>query len=256
MAKRILDLAKELNVDPAEIQRAAVRCNIAVSGPTATLTVEEQGKIRAALKPANKPAAGASSGKTLTLNRPIAAGQGHGSTVEGRGRTVEVAVRRRRVVTPGSRPAPTAEPTAPEPVAAATTPAAAPAAPATPAAAPAAPAVSPAQRAAQAVEQKKQAAAQEPQVREHAPRREGFGGERRPERRPEGRPASGPTRGAHGGGQGQSQGQQAPQSHGPRTTIRRKLTPAQIAAQRAPSSSLKEIEARISDERAERRRTG
>jgi len=271
MAKRILDLAKELNVDPAEIQRAAVRCKIAVSGPAATLTAEDQERIRAALKSSDKPAGSASGSKTLTLNRPIAAGQGASASIEGRGRTVEVAVRRRRAVTPGSRPgAPT--PAAEAPVA--KTPAApvaeapvakAPAAPATeapvakapvvPAAeapvakAPAAPTISPAQRAAQAVEQKRQAAQQEQQAapRRPQPVRREYGAARRQESRPE-RPVERPQ-----GGRGDNAPQQ---QHGPRTTIRRKLTPAQIAAQRAPSSSLKEIEAKINDERAERRRTG
>jgi translation initiation factor IF-2 len=40
---------------------------------------------------------------------------------------------------------------------------------------------------------------------------------------------------------------------GPRTTIRRGLTPAQIAAAKAPRSSLKQIEKKISDERGRRR---
>ncbi|HXH65449.1 MAG TPA: translation initiation factor IF-2, partial [Mariprofundaceae bacterium] len=47
-----------------------------------------------------------------------------------------------------------------------------------------------------------------------------------------------------------------PQGTGPRTTIRRNLTPAQIAASRAPRSSIKEIEARIKDERNQQRPEG
>jgi len=104
MAKRILDLAKELGVEAAEIQRVAVQCNVAVSGPTSTLDVDDQKKIRGALTAKAKPAAKAGGGKTLTLNRPMVAGQSRpGSQVEGRGRTVEVAVRRRHA--PAVRPA-------------------------------------------------------------------------------------------------------------------------------------------------------
>jgi len=49
-------------------------------------------------------------------------------------------------------------------------------------------------------------------------------------------------------------GQQKRTSTGPRTTIRTGLTPAQIAASKAPKSSLKQIEAKITKERSERRR--
>ena len=98
MAKRILDLAKELGVDAAEIQRIAVRCNVVVSGPTSTLDTDDQKKIRSAIKSAASPDAKKSGGKTLTLNRPMVAGQARsGAQVEGRGRTVQVAVRRRHV---------------------------------------------------------------------------------------------------------------------------------------------------------------
>jgi translation initiation factor IF-2 len=56
-------------------------------------------------------------------------------------------------------------------------------------------------------------------------------------------------------GQPNRPGQQnRPAGSGPRTSMRRGLTPAQIAASKAPSSSLKQIEKKISDERAERRR--
>ena len=97
MTKRILDLAKELGLEAADIQRLAVQCSVMVSGPTSTLDADDQDKIRAAAKAAAKPDAGKSGGgKTLTLNRPMLAGQSRsGARVEGRGRTVEVAVRRR-----------------------------------------------------------------------------------------------------------------------------------------------------------------
>jgi len=99
--KRILDLAKELGVDAAEVQRVAVQCNVVVSGPTSTLDADDQNKIRTAVKSAAQPQAKSGGGKTLTLNRPMVAGQTRsGGQVEGRGRTVEVAVRRRHAVAP------------------------------------------------------------------------------------------------------------------------------------------------------------
>ncbi len=65
--------------------------------------------------------------------------------------------------------------------------------------------------------------------------------------------------GARRGGQPNQPGgarRGSPQSahKGPRTTIRRGLTPAQIAAMKAPSSSVKQIEKKISDERAAQRK--
>ncbi|MES0371521.1 MAG: translation initiation factor IF-2, partial [Mariprofundaceae bacterium] len=57
-----------------------------------------------------------------------------------------------------------------------------------------------------------------------------------------------------GGGRAPQGGGRGATSSGPRTTIRKGLTPAQIAASKAPRSSLKQIEAKISSERAERRR--
>ncbi|MDX8408024.1 MAG: hypothetical protein R8L58_06530, partial [Mariprofundaceae bacterium] len=75
MAKRILDLAKELGIDADEIQRLAVSCNVAVSGPTSTLDADDQDKIRKAAKSKPKEDAAKSGGKTLTLKRPMLAGQ-------------------------------------------------------------------------------------------------------------------------------------------------------------------------------------
>ncbi|MDQ6993385.1 MAG: translation initiation factor IF-2 [Mariprofundus sp.] len=92
MAKRILDLAKELGVDAAEIQRAAVKCNVVVNGPTSTLDADDQKKIRTSLQDAGPKSAG----KTLTLNRSVVAGQPRsGAKLDGRGHSVEVSVRRR-----------------------------------------------------------------------------------------------------------------------------------------------------------------
>ncbi len=147
--KRILDLAKELGVDAAEVQRVAVQCNVVVSGPTSNLDADDQNKIRNALKAGAKPQAKSTGGKTLTLNRPMVAGQTRsGGQVEGRGRTVEVAVRRRHAAAP--KPASVV---ATPPVAAAVEKAIEPATPV------AKQKLTPAQRAAASVEKKKQDAA-------------------------------------------------------------------------------------------------
>ncbi|NWF39304.1 translation initiation factor IF-2 [Mariprofundus sp. NF] len=326
MAKRILDLAKELNVEASDIQRVAVQCNIVVSGPTSTLDADDQAKVRSAMKKAAQPDAQKSGGKTLTLNRPMVAGQSRsGAQVEGRGRTVEVAVRRRH--TPVAKPGAVAKP-APE---------------AAPAPAVESKPLAPAQRAAAAVEQKKlddikekaaAAAAKRAEVKVEvkkpviakpaaaapvsavkrtgptpaqraaaavAPasavkrtgptpaqraaaatktatpavnRPQGRPGERpqarpgdRPQgQRPQGRPGDRPQGQRPQGRPGDRPQGQRPQNRpgtqpnqsthkGPRTTIRRGLTPAQIAASKAPSSSVKQIEKKISDDRAQQRRS-
>jgi len=327
MAKRILDLAKEIGVDVAEIQRVAVRCNVVVSGPTSTLDTDDQKKIRMALKSDAKPDANKTGGKTLTLNRPMVAGQSRGgSQVEGRGRTVEVAVRRRHVrANPATtKPAATSDskPSGSQQVQADTV--ATPTKPATPA-----------QRAAAALEKKKQDAAaasareqaalkssEKPVVKPaptpvstapstpKAPSRkpgeiaqraaaavarktavkqsaEKLAVEKRSaekqisDRQRTDRQTSGklsenkpvlskPTRAGAGrgspsvqagrrGGQpaqaGARRSGQKPTHKGPRTTIRRGLTPAQIAAMKAPSSSVKQIEKKISDDRAAQRKS-
>ncbi|ATX79777.1 translation initiation factor IF-2 [Mariprofundus aestuarium] len=339
MAKRILDLAKELGVEASDIQRVAVQCNIVVSGPTSSLDADDQGKIRAAIKSAAKPEAKKSGGTTLTLNRPMVAGQARGSAqVEGRGRKVEVAVRRRH--TPVSKMGVTSRVTPEEePVAAAPVAPVAPAAPVSPQKP-----LAPAQRAAAAVEKKKleeakkiqekaasaQAAAKakesaaaeipaaprptapvapRPAVTTTAPRptttvvkkagptpaqraaaataaiKQAAPTVSRPTARPAGasRPAARPGERPQGRAGGLPQNRPAarpgerpqnrpgarpgerPQNRpgarptesthkGPRTTIRRGLTPAQIAASKAPSSSVKQIEKKISEDRASQRR--
>ena len=337
MAKRILDLAKELGVDAAEVQRTAVQCNVAVSGPTSSLDADDQEKIRSAIKSSAKPDVRKGGGKTLTLNRPMVAGQPRsGGQVEGRGRTVEVAVRRRH--TPVSKPA-AAKPEAP----AVPKPAPVETKPVVPTAPPVVKAkpLAPAQRAAAAVEKKKiddakkaeasraaaaakaaaipkapvvtpaakpavttaakppvskpatkapvtvkksgptpaqraaavtAAARQSPQTARPAgvttrpagvtTRPAGVttrpaGGPNRPAGGPN-RPAGGPNRPAGGpnrpaGGPNRPAGGQ-PTHKGPRTTIRRGLSPAQIAASKAPRSSVKQIEKKISEDRATQRR--
>ncbi|MFQ5581752.1 MAG: translation initiation factor IF-2 [Mariprofundaceae bacterium] len=197
---RILELAKELGVDVAEVQRVAVQCNVAVSGPTSMLNAEDQEKITAEIKSSGKGSSKSKpGGKTLTLNRPLVAGQARGRAVaEGRGRTVQVEVRRRHGAVQG-KPARAAKQQG------------------------AAASATPAQRASQAIERKKQTTAELRKKPEAA--------------RPAGEKPRTPA-----------------SSTGPRTTIRRGLTPAQIAASKAPRSSLKQIEAKISDDRAQQRR--
>jgi translation initiation factor IF-2 len=242
--KRILELATELSVGVADLQRAAVDCGVAVSGPTSLLNEEDTAKIKASLKTSAKSATPAG-GKTLTLNRPMVAGQSRpGSSVEGRGRTVQVAVRRRRK--PGvQQPVET-------PVEAVTETSAAAKAPAEVPVKPAVKTLTPAQRASLALETKKKADADSADAsrREAQQKRAATRPASDVRRSPQGADARRGPRGADArrGPQGATQ-----KSSGPRTTIRRGLTPAQIAAAKAPRSSMKQIEANISTERAARR---
>ncbi len=237
--KRILELAKELGVTVAEVQRAAVSCSVAVSGPTSLLNDEDTAKIKECLK--NRDKSAPSGGKTLTLNRPMVAGQARigSSSVDGRGRTVQVSVRRRRK--PGQAAGPVAETGAtvrPQVEKAVTKSVAKPVAKKA-----AGPALSPAQRASQAVEALKKAETRKPVA--------GKGEDSRREPKPSRAPSDTrrtPSDTRERGGRGTAG------SGGPRTTIRRGLTPAQIAASKAPRSSIKQIEANISSERAERRK--
>jgi translation initiation factor IF-2 len=249
---RILDLAKELELDVAEVQQAASSCGVAASGPTAKLDDGDRKKITAYLKTRKEASVNKPDGKkTLTLNKPMVAGQPRaGGNVEGRGHTVQVEVRRRR--RPGmpgaTEGAPASEPKARE-------------------------SMTPAERAEMAVEQQRQAArtaeaepAPAPVAPEAQPARpveaaRSAEPEQRPAPRPTTqRPASRPTtqrpapRPARPDDRRPREGR--PQNTGPRTTIRRTLTPAQIAASRAPRSTLKEIEARIKDERNQGRSDG
>ncbi len=266
MTKRILDLAKELGVEAAEIQRLAVQCSVMVSGPTSMLDSDDQDKIRAAAKAAAKPDAGkVGGGKTLTLNRPMLAGQSRGGArVEGRGRTVEVAVRRRHAA-PGKPQVKAAEkvvvsaPGTSAKVATAT----------------------PAQRAAAAMENKKQQALKKPETKTISSktlptvstttaaatvkRTEPAATERTAPTNPATKPQMNSRSAARTPGRSvQTQANRSAQppgnkpartTHkGPRTTIRRGLSPAQIAAAKAPRSSVKEIEKKISDDLAKQRR--
>ena len=91
--KRVLELAKELKVEVADIQRAATRCGVSVTSPTAMLDDNDSRRIKAALNEPTKRSA--SHTRNLT-----ASGPGRVSSGDGRGHTVQVAVRRRRAVKP------------------------------------------------------------------------------------------------------------------------------------------------------------
>jgi len=94
---RVLELAKEIGVDVLELQRVAVHCGVAVSGPTSMLDDEDKQQILEAIKAkSEKRISTRSSGKTLTLNRPIIAGQPRRGGKDDHGRVVTVEVRRRR----------------------------------------------------------------------------------------------------------------------------------------------------------------
>ncbi|MDX8407874.1 MAG: translation initiation factor IF-2, partial [Mariprofundaceae bacterium] len=132
---------------------------------------------------------------------------------------------------------------------------------ATPAAAPAAKkaTVSPAKRAAEALAAKQKTAQAAPATPSRTPASrpaETRPGTARPAttRPAAGRPAGARSAAPRPGAQ-QRPGSQATHK-GPRTTIRRGLTPAQIAASKAPRSSVKQIEKKISEDRANRRAEG
>jgi len=204
---RILELAKELGADVADVQRVAVRCGIVASGPTSMLNNEDKDKVISAIKAERStPKAQKPSGKTLTLNRPIVAGQqGRSSgSVEGRGRTVRVEVRRRHHRAPTQGGAATAK------------------------------GQSPAERARQALDliavDKTAQKAEEKAEAKPASERQSVQRQASRDQRPKpARPETG---------------------RGPRTTIRKGPTPAQIAAAKAPSSSVKEVEASIRADRS------
>jgi len=209
MAKiRILDLAKELNVEVSKLESVAGDCGVVVSSPTSMLTAEDREKISRSFHQGDPKTLSAKPGsRTLKLNKPLVAGQGKsGIKTRGRGHSVQVEVRRkasRMTTTPGvpQRSAGVSKPVE-----------------------------SPAQRAAKAVEVKR---ASTPSIKPNMGKTTAAN---RPRDRsqPSGRqPATGGTR-----------------AGGPRTTIRRGPTPAQIAAAKAPRKSLKDIEASIKSDRA------
>lgn len=176
MAKtRILELAKDLGVEVEKLLRAAQACGVQATGPTSLLDHEDCERLTQAVRK-EQAVAEKQKSKTLTLNRPLLAGQARKISGESRARTVQVEVRRRRSVVPPQ------EPSKDKPKEVAT---------------PAAKKVTTAATALKTEEKK---------------------------------------------------------ASGPRTTIRRGLTPAQIAAAKAPRSSIKQLEAAVQKEKEKRER--
>ncbi|MDQ6995310.1 MAG: translation initiation factor IF-2 [Mariprofundaceae bacterium] len=87
----MLELAKELKVEVADIKKAASRCGVAVDSPTTMLNDDDSRRIKTALSQSDQAAGG--SGKTLSPR----SGAGRSATSDGRGHTVQVATRRRHV---------------------------------------------------------------------------------------------------------------------------------------------------------------
>jgi len=262
--KRVLDLAKDLGVTAEDVQRAASNCGVAASGPASSLDSSDVTKVTSELK-----AQSAKTGsKTLTLGKSLSLGGGRAPSDSSR-HSVEVTKRRRRgrVVSPPvvkpvekvvvqkveavvekpvekvivqkveAEKAPVAKK---EPVAKK---------------APAKANLSPAQMAAQKIEANKveksaEQAKQRQQRQERRatqvqhtvkqPRRQGG------DHRNESLPTRAPKPAQHNRSVRPKQG-------GPRTTIRTGLTPAQIAARKAPRSSIKQIEEKITKERRQQR---
>ncbi|MDQ6990555.1 MAG: translation initiation factor IF-2 [Mariprofundaceae bacterium] len=340
--KRVLELAKELKVEVADVKKAASRCGVAVDSPTTMLNDDDSRRIKAALSQSDQAAGG--SGKTLSPR----SGVGRSATSDGRGHTVQVATRRRHVKPSGkstlslkqatvdkpvtaTKDAPVKEKSAdaskteisktevihteaatikqnnkPKVEAASKNVAKKTVAPTKKVTPPVRNTLSPAKRAEQALEKKKQDAekqimeektkrlvAHTAQNRSPSPQRANPNrpagqarpnpnrpaGQARPNpNRPAGQARPNPNRPAAGqqrpnpnrpAGQarpnpnrpaaGQQRpnrpmGQQARNTTKPRTTIRKGLTPAQIAGAKAPKSSIKQIEAKITKERNDRRR--
>jgi translation initiation factor IF-2 len=224
MAKvRILDLAKDLGAEVADVLSAARDCGVVASGPTSMLTAEDREKVAAAVRSGgDKPAHAKPGARTLTLNKPLVAGQTRaGAKSESGGRRVQVEVRRttRRLSSPfasetpsavGTRPAASQPLTPPKPTVDGTT-------------------------------EKREGGS-------HAAATTDTHTASSTNAAPSmSRPA------APVGRQAGASHPAASHTGGPRTTIRRGLTPAQIAAAKAPSSSIKDIEDRIKKERNEQR---
>ncbi len=263
--KRVLDLAKDLGVTADDVQRAAADCGVAATGPTSTLDNSDVDKLTKTLKSKGDKKSGS---KTLTLGKTLSLGRGAGESSR---HSVEVSTRRRRgrvVNSPVLAKPVAAKPIAPKPTAAkpiASKPVEAvnkaePAKVNKPAEVvskkPAAKAnLTPAQLAAEKMtankvkkSEEQAAQRQQRQQRRNAqvqhtvkqPRRQGG------EHKKESLPTRAPNQTRDNRNTRSKQG-------GPRTTIRTGLTPAQIAASKAPRSSIKQIEEKITKERRQQR---
>jgi len=265
MAKvRILDLAKDLGVEVAVLQSAARDCGVVASGPTSMLTVEDREKLTKRVKAASKDAAAhhKPGSRTLTLNKPLVAGQQgrSGQKPESGGRKVQVEVRRSTRRTAVIPPKPVAAKSAASKAAAKIVAAKAETKPvvtkAAPKAAPKTKPLTPAQAAAKSVADKAQKAAKAPVV-STKPSAQVQKPQKTVTRAASAAPGNVRKNVPAGRGRPEARGRNdsksSARSSGPRTTIRRGLTPAQIAAAKAPRSSLKAIEEKIKKERAAQR---
>ena len=258
--KRVLDLAKDLGVTAEDVQRAASTCGVAASGPTSSLDSSDVTKVTAALKSLNAK----SGSKTLTLGKTLSLGGGRAPNDSSR-HSVEVSRRRRRgrIVSPSvsvkaESPAQKAQAVASKNVERKSVPAAE-----------ASRVIekkqsisdglaktnlSPAQRAAEKVaagkvkkseeqaKQRQQRRATQVQHTMKQPRRQSANQKNE----------SLPTRSSNSTRESR---QARTKQGGPRTTIRTGLTPAQIAASKAPRSSIKQIEEKITKERKQQRQS-
>ncbi|MDX8390110.1 MAG: translation initiation factor IF-2 [Mariprofundaceae bacterium] len=211
---RILELAKKLNIDVATAQRIALQCNVAVSGPTSMLNAEDCKKVEAKLRDSLAKPTTTATGKTLTLSRPTVSGQGRNQAASGSGATVKVQTRRRHQSQSSPQEAVASE--------------------ATP---------SKSKLSLDSVRQKKAEVTVAPPVKPIVEKEKKAPEPKKPPTRPPSeqrgkKPSNVPEK----------------KRNGPRTTMRKKLTPAQVAASKAPRSSLKQIEASIKSDRAERGR--
>ncbi len=288
--KRVLDLAKDLGVSVDDVQRAARHCGVMVTGPTSSLDSDDISKLTAALKNKDKKVGGKTLtlGKTLSLGRHTSESSRHSVEVQvrrRRGRVVQAAISprvepKKAVLTKPTmvaKPTMSAKPTvATKPTVAAkvsesagktvaTKPATTQAvesskqatatkATATKAKPLAKAAKTPAQLAAEKIADNKAKAsdkqsAQRQQHRtvqvQHATRQ--------PRRQSRTQKSESLPQRAPNQQRDNKQAAQPKQAGGPRTTIRSGLTPAQIAAKKAPRSSIKQIEEKITKERKQQR---
>ncbi|MDX8394009.1 MAG: translation initiation factor IF-2 [Mariprofundales bacterium] len=92
---RILELAKELKVTVAIVQKLAAQCHIAVNSPTSMLTTEDRDKIIAAMKNVRNTRNTHGRGRKVTVTRHAAIASDHGSVNRSNRTSATVEVRRR-----------------------------------------------------------------------------------------------------------------------------------------------------------------
>ncbi|MDX8377763.1 MAG: translation initiation factor IF-2 [Mariprofundales bacterium] len=92
---RILELAKELKVTVATVQKLAAQCHIAVNSPTSMLTTEDRDKIIAAMKNVSNTRNQHGRGRKVTVTRHAAIASDHGGMNRSNRTSATVEVRRR-----------------------------------------------------------------------------------------------------------------------------------------------------------------